>query len=282
MLLGCIGDDFTGSSDLANTLSKEGMRVAQYCGTPDNSADADVEAGVISLKSRTIPAEDAVTLSLEALDWLLTQGCQQIFFKYCSTFDSRPEGNIGPVADALGDRLGEKQVIVCPAFPATGRSVYQGHLFVNDSLLHESGMENHPLTPMSDANLRRWLAPQTKRTVNWIPYHIVTRGAEAIEQHIQSIDGASLIIVDAITDIDLRQIGLAISDRKLVSGGSGLAMSIPGNFKNQNLLRLNNTSEWLGEKGPGLFCQVRVQILPVHKLIITKRRTLLWKFVQNN
>lgn len=163
MLLGCIGDDFTGSSDLANTLSKQGMRCVQYSGVPKGPAAKDVEAGVIALKSRSIDPLDAVRQSLEALEWLQAQGCEQFFFKYCSTFDSTPEGNIGPVADALTHALDAHKVIVCPAFPGTGRSIYKGHLFVNDTLLNESGMQNHPLTPMTDPDIRRWLAPQTDR-----------------------------------------------------------------------------------------------------------------------
>ena len=180
MKLGCIGDDFTGSSDLANTLAKGGMRVVQYTGIPEGPAAPDVEAGVVSLKSRSIAPEAAVAQSLAALDWLMAQGCTQIFFKYCSTFDSTPEGNIGPVADALAEALGAHRVVVCPAFPGTGRSVYQGHLFVGDRLLNESGMQNHPLTPMTDADLRRWLAPQTRHTVGHVPAQTVFRGAEAI------------------------------------------------------------------------------------------------------
>ncbi|MEM8751535.1 MAG: four-carbon acid sugar kinase family protein, partial [Pseudomonadota bacterium] len=154
MLLGCVGDDFTGSSDLANTLAKEGMRVTQYSGVPAEPAAAEVEAGVVALKSRTLPVADAVRQSLEAVEWLARQGCRQFFFKYCSTFDSTPEGNIGPVAEAMVAALGATEVIVCPAFPATGRSVYQGHLFVGDRLLSESGMEHHPLTPMTDSDIR--------------------------------------------------------------------------------------------------------------------------------
>ena len=162
MLLGCIGDDFTGSSDLANTLAKAGMRTVQYSGVPTGPVADDVQAGVVALKSRSIDPKEAVRLSLEALTWLKAQGCQQFFFKYCSTFDSTAEGNIGPVADALADALNAHKVIVCPAFPGTGRSIYQGYLFVNDVLLNESGMENHPLTPMKDANLRRLMAAQSR------------------------------------------------------------------------------------------------------------------------
>ncbi|MDT8329252.1 MAG: four-carbon acid sugar kinase family protein, partial [Roseovarius sp.] len=180
MLLGCIGDDFTGSSDLGNTLSKAGMRSVQYVGVPDAPAAHHVEAGIVALKSRSIPVTEAVAQSLAALDWLRDQGCRQFLFKYCSTFDSTPEGNIGPVAEALADALNAQEVIVCPAFPATGRSIYQGHLFVGDHLLSESGMQDHPLTPMRDPDLRRWLAHQTRGTVGHVPATAVLAGVKAV------------------------------------------------------------------------------------------------------
>ena len=143
MYLGCIGDDFTGSSDLGNTLTKAGMHVVQYSGIPDTPAAADVEAGIVALKSRSIPAEEAIAQSLAALDWLQAQGCEQFFFKYCSTFDSTTDGNIGPVAIALAKLSGAGQVVFAPSFPENGRTVYQGHLFVNGVLLSETGMRNH-------------------------------------------------------------------------------------------------------------------------------------------
>ena len=232
MKLGCIGDDFTGSSDLANTLAKQGMRVVQYTGIPDSAASPDVDAGVISLKSRSIPPQDAVAQSLDALAWLQAQGCSQIFFKYCSTFDSTPEGNIGPVADALADALSADRVIVCPAFPGTGRSVYQGHLFVNGRLLNESGMENHPLTPMTDPDIRRWLAPQTVHSVGHVSAQTVFQGAEAIKPALDTehANGHRHIVVDAIRDEDLMAIGRASSDLKLITGGSGVARGLPANF----------------------------------------------------
>ena len=232
MKLGCIGDDFTGSGDLANTLAKGGMRATQYAGVPDGPADASVEAGVVALKSRSIPVDEAVARSLEALDWLKAQGCTQFFFKYCSTFDSTPEGNIGPVADALADALDAHKVIVCPAFPGTGRSVYQGHLFVNDLLLSESGMQNHPLTPMTDPDLRRWLAPQTRHSVGHVGPGPVFGGAHAIAGALsaQHDAGHRLIVVDAIRDQDLRAIGTAARDLPLITGGSGVALGLPANF----------------------------------------------------
>ncbi|WP_299280968.1 3-oxo-tetronate kinase [uncultured Tateyamaria sp.] len=232
MKLGCIGDDFTGSSDLANTLAKEGMRTTQYTGVPSHDADPSVEAGVVALKSRSIAPQEAVRKSLEALDWLRAQGCTQFFFKYCSTFDSTPDGNIGPVADALAEALDAHQVIVCPAFPGTGRSVYQGHLFVKDVLLSESGMQNHPLTPMTDSDLRRWLAAQSRHTVGHVGVEAVFQGADAIATALaaQRAAGHRHIVVDAIRDADLRAIGAAARDLPLITGGSGVALGLPANF----------------------------------------------------
>lgn len=232
MRLGCIGDDFTGSSDLANTLAKGGMRVMQYVGIPDEAAGADVDAGVVALKSRSIPVEEAVAQSLAALDWLRAQGCTQFFFKYCSTFDSTPEGNIGPVAEAMAKALEAKAVVVCPAFPAAGRSVYQGHLFVGDTLLHQSGMQNHPVTPMTDADLRRWLAPQTSLPVGHVPAAEVFAGADEIKAALarEAGDNPTLVVVDAIRDADLVEIGRAAKDAPLITGGSGVALGLPGNF----------------------------------------------------
>ena len=232
MLLGCIGDDFTGSSDLANTLAKGGMRVVQYSGVPDGPADPGVEAGVVALKSRSIAPDEAVRQSLDALKWLQAQGCRQFFFKYCSTFDSTPKGNIGPVADALANALGARKVIVCPAFPGTGRSIYQGHLFVNDVLLNESGMQNHPLTPMTDPDIRRWLKLQSSNRIGHIDASIVLAGSRAIKTalEVEYSKDNRLIVVDALSDQDLMEIGAAASDLPLVTGGSGVALGLPANF----------------------------------------------------
>ena len=232
MRLGCVGDDFTGSSDLANTLTKQGMRTCLYGGIPGGAADSGIEAGVVALKSRTIPVADAVSQSLDAVKWLQEQGCEQYFFKYCSTFDSTPDGNIGPVADALIDHLQAQHVVVCPAFPGTGRSVYQGHLFVHDRLLNESGMQSHPLTPMTDADLRRWLAPQTRHAVGHIPAQTVFAGAVAIRNALTAAS-EPLLVVDAIRDEDLIEIGKAAAGLRLVTGGSGVAMGLPANFRDR-------------------------------------------------
>ena len=232
MKLGCIGDDFTGSSDLANTLAKGGMRVTQYSGVPKGPADASVEAGVVALKSRSIDPQDAIAMSLSALHWLKDQGCTQFFFKYCSTFDSTAAGNIGPVTDALAEALDAHQVIVCPAFPGAGRSVYQGHLFVNDVLLNESGMQNHPLTPMVDPDLRRCMAAQSRYSIGHVPMQAVFQGALAIRAALnkQQDAGHRHVVIDAIRDSDLLRIGEAAADLPLITGGSGVALGLPANF----------------------------------------------------
>ena len=227
MKIGVIADDFTGASDIALTLALGGMTTVQYVGIPSGAAD-DVDAGLVALKSRTIAAVDAVAQSLAACDWLLAQGATQIVFKVCSTFDSTADGNIGPVAAALAARLGETGVMVCPAFPENGRSVYQGHLFVNDGLLDESGMQDHPLTPMTDADLRRVLAAQTDWPIAHIDFRTVDRGAAAIAAAMP--ETRSMVIVDAVRDADLIQIGAAARARKLLVGGSGVAIGLPANF----------------------------------------------------
>ncbi|WP_170336742.1 3-oxo-tetronate kinase [Ruegeria arenilitoris] len=234
MKIGVIADDFTGASDIANTLAKGvepegGLRTAQFPGIPNTPADEEIEAGVVSLKSRTAPVEEAVADSLSALRWLADQGCQQFIFKYCSTFDSTMEGNIGPVAEALANELGAQRVVFCPAFPTTGRTVYHGHLFVLGKLLHESGMENHPLTPMTDANIRRWLQYQTQEAVGQVSIDAIKQGSEAIAVALQNAD-ERFVIGDAISDEDLLAWGEALKDAQLISGGSGIALGLPRNF----------------------------------------------------
>lgn len=250
MLLGCIGDDFTGSSDLANTLARAGMQTVQYVGVPDRPAAPGVEAGVVALKSRSIPAAEAVAQSLAALDWLRAQGCEQFLFKYCSTFDSTPEGNIGPVAEALADALDAREVIFCPAFPMAGRTIYQGHLFVHDRLLSESGMEKHPLTPMTDADLRRVLARQAKGSVGHVPAAVVREGPDAIRARMQAEDAAGhrLMIADALDNDDLMALGRAVDGLKLVTGGSGIAMGLPENFRARGRLA-GDSAAWTGQPG---------------------------------
>lgn len=238
MLFGCIADDFTGASDLANTLAKGGMTTVQFAGVPQSTDPPACEAGVVALKTRSIAAGDAVRQSLAALDWLRDQGCRQFMFKYCSTFDSTPEGNIGPVAEALANALDAPAAVVCPVFPATGRTLFMGHLFVQDRLLSESGMKHHPLNPMTDPNLRRWLRRQTQCDVGLVPYPVVREGAEAISAAIEAETKTSrtFVIVDAVADEDLLAIGQAIVGHKLVTGGSGIALGLPDNFRRAGLL----------------------------------------------
>jgi 3-dehydrotetronate 4-kinase len=239
-LLGCIADDFTGATDLASMLVRNGMRTVQLIGVPEASeAPPDADAVVVALKSRTIPAVDAVRQSLAALAWLQGAGCEQFFFKYCSTFDSTDQGNIGPVGDALMAKLGSGFAIACPAFPANARSVYQGHLFVGSVLLNESGMQDHPLTPMRDPNLVRVLSRQTDGPVGLVPYGTVERGAAAIRDALTAMreQGRRWAIVDAVSDAHLMAIGEAVVGHALVTGGSGVAMGLPENFRRAGKLQ---------------------------------------------
>jgi len=257
MLIGVIADDFTGASDIANTLAKGvppegGLATAQYIGVPDSSAHPSIDAGVISLKSRSVSVESAVKQSLAALDWLKAQGCVQIVFKYCSTFDSTKEGNIGPVGEALAARLGAKGVIVCPSFPGAGRTVYQGHLFVFDQLLSESGMQNHPLTPMTDSDLRRWLAYQSSGSVGHVALPAVQAGGDelraALDASVQN--GDSFCVVDTVADSDLLQLSDAIKNDPLITGGSGIAMGLPRNMHRLGLSSTTNAVQ-VTVSGPG-------------------------------
>ena len=232
ILLGCIADDFTGATDLANNLVRNGMRVAQTIGIPQRDLNAKLDAVVVALKSRNLEPEDAVAQSLEALKYLLAQGAQQIFFKYCSTFDSTPRGNIGPVTEALMAALGTDFTIATPAFPDNGRSVFKGYLFVGDQLLSESGMRDHPLTPMTDANLVRVMQAQCQHQVGLIEYQHILAGSEAISSCIARLKASNtqIAIVDAVTNDDLYRIAPALKDLPLITGGSGIAIGLPANF----------------------------------------------------
>ena len=226
--LGCIADDFTGATDLANNLVRTGFRVVQTIGIPDGPLLEGADAVVVALKTRTIPAADAVAQSLAALAWLQGQGAGQIYFKYCSTFDSTAQGNIGPVTDALMDALGTDFTIACPAFPENARTVFKGYLFVGDELLHESGMRNHPLTPMLDSNLVRVLQAQTQRRVGLIDYRTVAQGASVITQRIAALKaaGMSMAVIDAVSNDDLRAMGPALAALPLLTAGSGVAIGL--------------------------------------------------------
>jgi 3-dehydrotetronate 4-kinase len=238
LLLGCIADDFTGATDLAGMLVRGGMRTVQMIGVPQAPLPPDVDAVVIALKSRTTPAQDAVAESLAALKWLQEAGCRQFYFKYCSTFDSTDAGNIGPVTDALMSALRTGFTIACPAFPENKRTIFKGHLFVGDVLLNESGMQNHPLTPMHDANLVRVLQRQTRRKVGLIGHDAVAGGPSAIRERIAQLrrDGVEIAVADAISNDDLSRIGAACADLPLLTAGSGIALGLPQNFRDAGLL----------------------------------------------
>lgn len=237
LLLGCIADDFTGATDLANTLVKAGMSAVQVIGVPDGPLP-EADAVIIALKIRTAPVAEAVGQSLAACDALTKAGAKQLFWKYCSTFDSTDQGNIGPVGDALLKRLGSGFAIACPAFPTNGRTIYLGHLFVGGALLNESGMENHPLTPMTDPNLVRVMARQTEGSVGLVPFPVVEQGAAAIRRAMTGLmdRGTRWAIVDAVSDAHLMAIGEAVAPQALVTGGSGVAMGLPENFRRAGLL----------------------------------------------
>jgi uncharacterized protein YgbK (DUF1537 family) len=247
MLLGCIADDFTGATDLANNLVRAGMRTIQTIGTPQGPLGTDVDAVVVALKSRTIPAHEAIAQSLEALKWLQQAGCRQFYFKYCSTFDSTPAGNIGPVTEALMGALGCNFTIACPAFPENKRTVFKGYLFAGDVLLNESGMQNHPLTPMTDANLVRVLQAQTTMKVGHVGYEVVMAGSHAIFSRFAQLeaDGVKVAIVDAISNDDLMRIGKSVHDMRLVTAGSGVAIGLPQNFIEQGFLEAESRASLL-------------------------------------
>jgi uncharacterized protein YgbK (DUF1537 family) len=232
MLLGCIADDFTGATDLANNLVRAGMRAIQTIGVPGAPLDGDADAVVVALKSRTIAPAQAVEQSLAALRWLQAAGARQIYFKVCSTFDSTDQGNIGPVAEALMAELGCGFTIACPAFPENHRTIFNGYLFVGDVLLSESSMKNHPLTPMTDANLVRLLQRQSKAKVGLVDHRTVSRSSEAIVLRMQALqaEGCSMAIVDATSNDDLQRMGKAFAGLPLVVAGSGVAIGLPQNF----------------------------------------------------
>lgn len=239
MLLGVIADDMTGATDVALMLNRAGMRTVQVIGAPAAGAVLpEADAVVVALKSRTNPVAEAIADSLSACEALLAAGARQILFKYCSTFDSTAEGNIGPVADALMQRLGAASAIICPAFPANGRSIYQGYLFVGAVPLHESSMKDHPLTPMRDSSLIRLMAAQTTAKVGLVDYATVLAGPDAVKARLAALtgEGVRYIVTDALTNADLMALGEAVAGEPLLSGGSGIAMGLPQNFRKAGLL----------------------------------------------
>ena len=236
--LGCIADDFTGATDLAGLLARSGAEVSLRIGIP-TEPPADTSAfEVIALKSRTAPVDEAIAEALAALDWLRAAGATRFFWKYCSTFDSTTEGNIGPVAEALMDALGTDQTIYCPAFPENGRSIFMGYLFVGQQPLAESPMKDHPLTPMRDSNLMRLLQPQVTRPVGLVDRLTVAQGADAVRDACAALkkDGIAHVVVDAVANEDLNIIAEACQDMPLLTGGSAIAMPLPALYSAEGLL----------------------------------------------
>lgn len=249
-LLGCIADDFTGATDLANNLVRAGMRTVQTIGVPSDARPIDADAIVVALKSRTIPAEEAIAQSLQAYAWLKAQGVEQVYFKYCSTFDSTPAGNIGPVTEALMDAIYGKDkgfTIVCPAFPENNRTIFKGHLFVGDVLLSDSGMRNHPLTPMTDANLVHVMQSQTHRKVGLVEQSCVAAGPDEIRARFKALqaEGFGVAVIDAICNQDLMHMGQALAGMPLVTAGSGVAIGLPQNWKARGALAANAKADTL-------------------------------------
>ena len=227
--LGCIADDYTGASDLANTLTRAGLRTVQTIGVPsDDLALPEVDAVVVSLKSRSIEASIAVERSRAAEKWLRGRGASHVLFKICSTFDSTDKGNIGPVMDALRTDSADRIVLVTPAFPETGRTVYQGNLFVGSVPLNESPLKDHPLNPMHDSNLVRVLARQSRTKIGLVDLATVTRGPEAVRAKLADLadKGVGAVIIDAVFDLDLETIGAVAVEHTVSVGASGMGLGL--------------------------------------------------------
>ena len=237
-IFGAIADDFTGASDLAGLLARSGHQVCLRLGVPSSPPMDSSAFEIIALKCRTAPVDEAVSESLAALDWLKAAGVQHFFWKYCSTFDSTPAGNIGPVAEALMAALDTDQTIYCPAFPENGRSIFMGNLFVGRQLLSESPMKHHPLTPMTDSNLMRLLAPQTTAKVGLADRLVVAQGEAHLKAHLAKLqdDDIAHVVVDAVANADLEIIARAYADAPLMTGGSAVAMALPHIYQEKGLL----------------------------------------------
>ena len=222
--LGIIADDFTGASDIASFLVENGLRTVQMNGIPQRPLPDSVDAVVISLKSRSNPVDEAIAQSLAALAWLRAQDCRQFYFKYCSTFDSTAQGNIGPVTDALLDALGEDFTVISPALPVNGRTIFNGYLFVGDVLLNESGMRNHPITPMTDASLIRLMDAQSRGKTGLVACPDVAQGAARVRERFAELrrDGYRYAVVDSVDNAQLAVLAEACADLQLLTGGSGL------------------------------------------------------------
>ncbi|QIE42293.1 four-carbon acid sugar kinase family protein [Rhodobacteraceae bacterium SC52] len=249
-IFGAIADDFTGATDLAGLMARSGARVSLRVGVPEGPVEDPAPFEVVALKIRTCPVAEAQSAARTAMAWLRAAGADRIYWKYCSTFDSTAEGNIGPVAEALMADLGATQTIYCPAFPENGRSIFMGNLFVGEQPLAESPMKDHPLTPMRDSNLMRLLTPQVNGQVGLVSRLTVARGAKAVRAHLRDLaeQGKAHVIVDAVADADLQVIAEACCDMPLVTGGSALAMPLPALYREQG--RLASTTGHTAHRAP--------------------------------
>ncbi|MGE6134181.1 3-oxo-tetronate kinase [Aeromonas salmonicida] len=250
MKLGVIADDFTGATDIAGFLVENGLATLQFSGIPAKADLTGVDAVVISLKSRSCPADEAVHDSLAALDWLKARGCPRIYQKYCSTFDCTATGNIGPVTDALLAALESQFTLICPALPVNGRTVYQGNLFVGAQPLAESGMRHHPITPMTDSNLLRLMETQARGRAGLVPFSTIDKGAAAIAEAFEQLtqDGVRYAVVDTLTEQHLLDIAAAAIDMPLVTGGSGLAIGLARLLGKGNLAAAREAGRPLGTR----------------------------------
>lgn len=242
---GAIADDFTGATDLAGLLARSGVPVSLRMGVPAEQPQNSAPVEIIALKCRTSPVEEAVQETQAALRWLQEAGAQRFFWKYCSTFDSTPKGNIGPVAEALMKTLGVNQTIYCPAFPENGRAIFMGNLFVGEQPLSESPMKDHPLTPMRDSNLARLLTPQVTKPVGLANRLAVARGAASLTKKFSQLaeDGVAHVVVDAVANDDLYVIAEACQDMILLTGGSAVAMPLPELWAKQGRLAKSTASD---------------------------------------
>ncbi len=259
LVLGCIADDYTGASDLANTLTRNGLRTVQTIGVPNPGLDVhEADAVVVSLKSRSVPAAEAVKMSLAAEAWLRAQGAAHVMFKVCSTFDSTDAGNIGPVMEALQSRCGAGTVLVTPAFPETGRTVFQGYLFVKNMPLHESPMKDHPLNPMRDSNLMRVLGRQSKSQVGLVDFWTVQGGADKILQRLKAlaVDRVGAAIADAVLEADLEAIGAAAIKAPLSVGASGLGLGLARALRASEQMAARDQAYELRAAGGRIACLV--------------------------
>lgn len=252
-ILGCIADDFTGATDLASMLARSGVKVSLRIGVPSEPPTDTAAFEVIALKSRTAPVAEAVAETRAALNWLRSAGAKRFFWKYCSTFDSTADGNIGPVAEALMADLNTDQTIYCPAFPENGRSIFMGTLFVGQQPLAESPMKDHPLTPMRDSNLMRLLKPQVIRPVGLVDRLTVAKGVQALQAELSSLkqQGIAHVVVDAVANTDLEVIASACMDMPLITGGSAIAMPLPALYMAEGLLPPDALTDQQPQLGTG-------------------------------